>query len=189
MITLKIKDKGIFLQIPGMPSVRCPAEIDITKYDLSVIMTSLRKSGVKDFQIVSSSKQKEKTVVTKSIKNRSNPKPSNNLDDRFSRLEQMINQLLEKDGSNITQKEEQTINKTILEDLKIENKEIKVRPKKKPVIKRKDEPEVEELDDFFIPSVDISNLKLKGGVDKTIKQDVDIDNNVDLLSRIMAQEE
>jgi selenocysteine-specific translation elongation factor len=59
-------------------------------------------------------------------------------------------------------------------------------------IKKKiDEPEIEELEETFIPSIDTSKMKMKGSSSKTktTSNKMDIDDSVDLLSRIIGQED
>ena len=175
MTILKIRDKGLYLEIPGLKPTRTPVEIDITKFDISIIMLYLRKQGIKDFQILSTTKKEKQIVEVKKKK----PLPEKNIDisDRFSRLEHMVGQLLEKSKVNTNQKLEQNIEMDT------------IKTKKSKVIN--DDPDIEELDtEKFIPNVDISDMKIKGSVKNTIKQDnIDLSDSVDLLSRIMGQED
>lgn len=195
MLILKIKDKGLYLEIPGMMPTRTPVEIDITKCNLSLITVYLRKQGIKNYQIVSESKKEvthKPQEILKEIEDLSLDQST--LNKRFSRLEQMMVKLFEKDNGSNELKEEQ-INKKLdrLEKItsKLLDKKYDVVIEKKSVTESKrKEPQFEELDSQFIPSIDVSNLKMKSGSTKTIKQDkIDLDDNVNLLSGIMSQED
>jgi hypothetical protein len=188
MLILKIKTKGLFLDIPGVKTTRTPAEIDITKCNLAVVTAYLRKNGIDDFEIISGNKTQEIQ------KQQPNIIKKNDIDNRFNKLENLIVKLIEKDEDKRTKNPEQITDK-------LETLEKLIR--EKPVISRNDvlnnrdltndEPIIEELtsdNDTFIPEIDVSNMKLKGASNKTIKQDnSDIDDSADLLSRIMGNED
>jgi len=200
MLILKIKDKGMYLEIPGTLPTRSPAEIDISKCDLISVSTYLRKQGIKNYQILSLSGDDAKI-------RRGLPAPKMQdasidqkvINKRFTRLEEMVEQLLQKQVGNDDQKSEQITDKLKnLEELakKLLDKEpviqrvVEVSSKSQPKTKKKPEPKIEELEDTFIPSIDVSNMKMKGGSKKTIKQDkMDLDDSADLLSRIMGQDD
>ena len=200
MLILKIKDKGLFVDIPGALPTRTPAEIDISKCNLSLVDTYLRKMGITNYQILSAPKEK---VI---------PKPSNmpdgsidqkTLNKRFTKLEEMVAKLLSEKQEDKSENSEQItdkLNKLEILATKLLEKEPKViervvtksvATKTEKTRKIKKEPEIEELDnETFIPDIDISNMKMKGASKKTIKQDsVDLDDSADLLSRIMGQDD
>ncbi|GAG25673.1 unnamed protein product, partial [marine sediment metagenome] len=55
-------------------------------------------------------------------------------------------------------------------------------------VKYSDEPEIEELDDKFIPEIDIEGMSIKGSTIKTIQSDSDdADEAADLLSSIVKK--
>ena len=58
MLILKIKEKGLFVEIPGALPTRTPAEIDISKCNLSAVDMYLRKNGIKNYQILSVANEK-----------------------------------------------------------------------------------------------------------------------------------
>jgi small-conductance mechanosensitive channel len=194
MLILKIKDKGLYIEIPGTLPTRTPADIDITKCDLATVTMHLRKQGIKDYQIISESK---KQVILKPPDMSDASINQKIINKRFSRLEKIMMQLLEKDKGSNESKEEQITKKLdrleqitskILEkdDVVVE----RVVERSRAVKKKSKEPKIEELDSTFIPNIDISSMKMKGGSKKTIKQDnVDLDDSADLLSRIMGQED
>ena len=55
MITLKLKiaDRGLIVEIPGIAPVRTPADIDISKIDINLVVAHLRKAGINNYKIVS----------------------------------------------------------------------------------------------------------------------------------------
>jgi hypothetical protein len=190
MLILRVTDKGLYLDIPGARPSRTPADIDISKCKLDVVLAHLRKSGISEYQIISMNKPKKPE-----IKKSDPPKSKMNTKDinkRFSKLEEMMGKLLEKNQANDDTKKEQITTKlNTLERLsnKILAKEF-VGPDSSTNRHKDNEPEIEELDEKFIPGIDISNLKMKSGSKSTIKQDdMDLDDSVDLLSRIMGQED
>ena len=84
MITLKlkIKDKGLMVEIPGLPPTRTPADIDISKLDLNLVITNLRKHGINNYKIVSVIGDGiEKTIVAPQVVK------------RFKKLEDMMIEL------------------------------------------------------------------------------------------------
>ena len=198
MLILKIKDKGLFVEIPGALPTRTPAEIDISRCNLSIVDAYLRKNGIKNYQIMASTSDEIKIPKPQKI-------PDASLDQkvinkRFSQLEDLVAKLIENQLVDKSPNSEQITNKLDkLENLaqKLLEKEPKVIEKrvittatKKPKRTINDEPDIEELDTGYIPSIDTSNMKLKGGAKKTVKQDkVDLDDSADLLSRIMGQED
>jgi arsenate reductase-like glutaredoxin family protein len=197
MLILKIKEKGLYVEIPGALPTRTPAEIDITRCNLAAVDMYLRKSGISNYQIMSVASNGEITTP-KPIDMRDGSLDQKTINKRFSNLEKMVAQLLDKNKDDKNQNSEQITNKLDkLESLaqKLLDKEPKVverfvtttvsRAKSK---KFEDDPEIEELDEKFIPKIDTSKMKMKGGAKKAVKQDkIDIDDSADLLSRIMGQ--
>jgi len=191
MLILKIKKRGLYLEIPGLLPVRSPADINITGCDINLISAFLRKEGIVEYEIIS------KNPATKSSYHESPPSVRDSsvdgqvIDKRFNRLESLIEQLLQKEtvkkdlnSEQITNKLEkiESITQKILTNKPMSHEELAKK------IKR--EPKIEELDDKFIPSIDISNLKMKSGAKKSIKKDdADLDDSADLLFRLMGHED
>jgi len=100
MIKLIIKQKGYTINIPGLPEVRTPTEMDITKKDVTIIIAELRKNGISDFEIVSVTndipKKQKQTKPNKKVK-----KDSNDINKRFDKLEELIVKSLD---SNVMEK-------------------------------------------------------------------------------------
>jgi hypothetical protein len=196
MIILKIKDRGLYLEIPGLSPIRTPVEVDITKCNLSMISVYLRKQGITDYEIYSRSDiTHEKTEINIDNVEENNIK-DRSIEKRFSKLENMIGQILKNKRDEGTANSEQITNK--LE--KIEKLALKLLDKDpliiqsdravKTIEKPKD-PKIEELNDTFIPSIDTSKMKIRGSSSKTkaTNNKMDLDDSVDLLSRIMGQED
>ena len=190
MLILKIKEKGFYLDIPGATPARSPAEIDITRCNLSVVSTYLKKQGIYEYQIYTKSDAPKEKKTLESHQSLKSTPTTKETDKRFSKLEKIVGKLIEKEEGKPESKKEQIADKLetleflVRESLKQNKKEILVEK-----IKNK-EPEIEELDDKFIPDIDITNMKMKGGSKEKVKQDkVDLDDNADLLSRIMGQED
>jgi len=192
MLILKIMEKGLYLEIPGLLPTRTPAEINITKCDLSLVSTYLRKNGITKYQILSES-ESGKNSQSKIPNMKDSSLNQRVINKRFTRLEQMMQQLIEKELGNDEPNSEQITDK--LDNLEgIVTKILKTKPVTqvidrtgKPI--KTDEPEIEELEDKFIPKIDTSNLKIKGKSKKSVKKDeIDLDDSADLLSRIMGHD-
>lgn len=160
MIKLIINQSGLFLTLPGLPSFRTPAEIDITKFDINFIMTEMRRNGINDYNIISSTKikpvkpenQKEKPPQ-KSVKVETTPKDTN-VDLRLNSIESLLKQLVDKDPINLDESTTKRVKRIIEED-----------------------------DAEFIPSINV-DLEMEG--DMTSEEDSieDVSENADLLSKI-----
>lgn len=150
MIKLFVEQHGLFLEIPGMPAFRSPAEIDITKADVNLIISYLRQYGVNDYRIVSGIGQ---TIQTKEKSNIiEKPKNLDKVDKRLQTIEGLLKQFLERDYS-------------IKDNIEIS-------------------PKHDDIEEEFIPSIDIENLKVEGRIFSKQGEIDDISRNVDLLSKI-----
>lgn len=173
MLTLQVKEKGHYIEIPGIPPVRSPANIDITKIDLSLVISILRKYGIDNYKIVSLSETGEKKIFTRRDFVEKNKEDimfyQRKMDRRIEKMENMISRLLEKNEVNRGVKLEQIT--------------------KSKYIEKESEPKIEELEDVFIPNIDVGGMKVKGETSKTsIKRGKgDVDDSADLLSRIIQQ--
>jgi hypothetical protein len=195
MLILKIKQRGMYVEMPGTLPARSPVDVDITKCNISIVDVYLRKNGITNYEIISGDNKKQ--IVPKPEKMADASIDQKVMNKRFSNLEKLMVQLLEKQQAIPSKNPEQITDK--LDKLELLSKKIlKKEPKviertvqTKTKVKRVDkEPEIEELEDTFIPAIDTSKMKMKSGSKKTVKQDKhDIDDSADLLSRIMGQED
>ncbi len=182
MITLKIKKKGLFIEIPGMSPFRTPADVNISHVSIPLVASVLKAQGIERFEIISDTQGKEKVLTQKDFEVDKKAPTQDNYEGRFNILESLMKKLLKKQTSNIPSNKEQITNRlNSIEKLLLE-KETKAIYITEEKIKKKDE----ELQDTFIPEIDLEGLKMKGKVSqKTIKQDKSaIDNNADLLSNM-----
>lgn len=186
MITLKIKKKGFFIEIPGMPPFRTPADVNISHVSIPLVASVLKAQGIERFEIISDTKGKEKVLTQKDFVVDKKEPTSTDYEGRFNILESLMNKLLQKQTSDLPSKKEQITNRlnNIEKLLKNKTEVIHISQEKG---KKKDK----ETHDIFIPEIDLEGLKMKGKVSqKTIKQDKsDIDNNADLLSNIVRSDE
>jgi uncharacterized protein YehS (DUF1456 family) len=188
MILLKIQDKGMMVDIPGTKKVRSPVEIDITKIDINFVTMYLRKQGIENYRIVSDIDKGVKEVlptVNITLKKKKDDGWKDNIESRFGRLESLIINFLGKKESKPTVNSEQITNK--LKKLeKLSEEIIRKQTLGIPISKEDDGPKIEELDDTFIPEIDIEGMTMKGSTIKTLQSDSeDADEAADLLSSIV----
>jgi len=195
MIILKIRERGHLIEIPGIPSFRTPATIDISKGDIRTTIGHLKVCDITDYEITATNdidgkqeKYNAKDFSTKNpkkaIKNKKK-KSDKKTESRLDRLETMIEMMYKKSSDDSPKKVEQTTNqmeqfqKRVLDTLKSIN------------VKNVDPKSVsEELEDEvapFIPEIDIKGMKLKSqGNIKTIKKDSEkTDDAADALSKLL----
>jgi len=191
MMALRIKKKGFYIQIPGLPPFRTPADVNISHVSIPLVVSVLKAQGIDKFEIISDTPGKEKVLTQKDFM----PEKKGVKEDyktRFNKLESLMNKLLQKQVSNIPLNKEQITNRlSSIEEIlkKKEPKVIHVVKEKNDKVKK--EPKVEELYDTFIPKINLDGLEMKGeSSQKTIKQDKsDIDDSADLLSRIIQSDD
>ena len=190
MIVLKIKEKGIVVDIPGTKKVRSPVELDISNVDLNLVTMYLRKHGIENYSIVSITDSAQKEVLPRRLFSSKKKKESvswkDNLESRFSKLEGLlVNMLGKKQDTNDTGTEQITNKLEKLE--KLSEEIIRKQETGTPVtVVKSDEPKIEELDEKFIPSIDIDGMTMKGSTIKTLQSDSeDADEAADLLSSIV----
>lgn len=202
MIILKINEKGHYIEIPGMAPFRTPVEANITHISMHLVVSALKKNGIKKFEIISDTKGKE-TVLTQNDFRVEVKKPKQKKEDdyeeRFNKLELLVNRLLLKNDSDKTKNQEQITNKLssiekLLQKQATSTKIVHVKEESKSTKKiKKKSPVVEEMldDDTFIPEINVTGMKIKSAESrKTIKQNKqDIDDSADMLSRILQADD
>jgi len=188
MITLKINKTGHYIEIPGISPFRTPAAVNISHVSIPLVVSTLNKQGITKFEIVSDTKGKEQVLTQKDfmVSNKNPKKQKDNFENRFNKLEALMNRLLQKQVSDTSSNKEQITNRLNSIEKLIKQKDtevIHVAKKKRKSVK------VEEKQETFIPDIDLEGLSLKGDSSKTVKQDKsDIDDSADLLSRIMQSD-
>ncbi|MHA1814911.1 MAG: hypothetical protein ACTSX1_02815 [Candidatus Heimdallarchaeaceae archaeon] len=192
-LKLKIKEKGLMIEIPGIAPMRTPVDIDISNIDINLVIAVLRRSGINNYNIVSVTEDGvEKTVsvpqeLKKKVKEKYPSDPS--VDKRFDRLESMMINLLNRNFESKTDlSQEQITNK--LDRLEKITQSIANGQKHTVVHTNKsDDPVIEEMDTMFIPDIDLDGMSLKGSSLKTIEtNEGDLDEAADLLSSITRKE-
>jgi len=198
MITLRIKKKGHFIDIPGMPPFRTPVEANISHISISLVVSALKSQGVTKFEIISDTVGKERVLTQKDFitkKKDIKEYEKENYKDRFNKLEFLMNKLLRKQASETPLNKEQITNRLNSIERLLKKKEsvriIRVTKDQDENGKIEKEPKVEELEDIFIPNIDLEGFEIKGEASqKSIKQDkLDIDDSADLLSRIIQSDD
>ena len=160
MVKLLIKTKGMFINIPGLVPFRTPVEVDITKVNINMVISELKKNGIEKYKILSDDNiSLERTINKMTVKNKSirnniieiykNDNSSEILESVKSQQKALtkIEVLLEKFlNSDIL------TSKTTFERKRIENEIGFTKPKKK----------FDDSVDDFIPAINLDNIKLKG---------------------------
>ncbi len=183
MLTLKITEKGHFITLPGMAPFRTPANINVSKIPLNVLIMKLKVYDIHEYEIVSELgdqkivyKKEELEKIKEKDLNKIDKKFVKYFDKRLNKLENMIKNLVvpyEKSEVNINLNKEQ-IKNVIAEMLD------------QPIKKEFDVEELEE-DEMFIPPVNIDGMKLKGSEHTIIKQKENLEASADLLSEIQKE--
>jgi hypothetical protein len=195
VITLLIKEKGYLIEIPGLAPFRTPANVDISRVDIRLVIGHLKVNGVQNYKIIAED-QKGATEVytakdfsTVSKKKKVDPYKKE-IDSRFNKLEKMLSELLEKETRNDSKKEEQITEK--LNELEQLSKEIlKKKPEK--VIYKDTKGQTWEKDEDeevarFIPEVEIENMKLTSTPVKSVKQEKEeLVEKADALSEFLGR--
>lgn len=190
MIKLNVKQKGHLLSIPGVAPFRTPAKVDITKLRLNMVISVLHNAGIDNYEIISKQGSNEIIYTKKDFETKKEKKTDDldKIDDRFNKLERMLLQLVRKPHSIKGISEEQITNRlNTLEELsqRILEKEIVREIVYTSSQKDGETPLIEELgEDTFIPSIDISDMELKGTSSKTVGTIDDVDEAANALSQL-----
>jgi len=180
MLTLKITEKGHYIDLPGMAPFRTPANIDVSKIPLNALILKLKVYDITEYEIVSKlgdkqivyKKEELEKIKPKDLKKK-DTKYIKHFDKRLNKLENMIKTLVtpqSKPEVNINLNKEQ-IKNMVSEFLD------------QPIIKKAED----EEEDMFIPPVNTNGMKLKGSEHTIIKQKENLEDSVDLLSEIQKE--
>ena len=182
-IKLTIRERGRFVEIPGLAAFRTPATVDVTRIKLSILIQSLHKCGINNYELISED-EKGKTVylgkdpITKlPEKNKEDSQISNRLD----RLEGLLLKLVSNGtGQKVASSEQITNRLSRIERMLKTGQKVVYREKSG------DTPIVEELDDQFIPEIDISDMQISGKTTDVLdkKDKKHVEDAVDLLSSL-----
>lgn len=193
MIILKIKDKGLYVEIPNVTPFRTPAEVDISHTSMHLVASKLQAQGINQFEIISDTRGKEKKYNQDDFMDRAaQVQKVRSQEKRIKALEKKIQDLVKQIPSQNSEKEEQ-INKKLdsITELLLkqsQNPQVIIQQEQErktsyETKKMKKEP-VEEKE-FFVPKADIKGFSTKGSSTKTTERDeTDVDSIVDLLSNL-----
>lgn len=189
MIFLKVKDKGHYLEIPGLPAFRTPVKANITHVSIGMVVTALKAQGIEKFEIVSDIPGKEQFLTQDDFKDKIEKKPKDKeskLGDKITKLENIIAKLITKKMSKSDLNEEQITKRLDSIEGLILSRSIQTPYHE--VHQEGDGPLVEELD-TFIPEVDIGGMKMSGtSVEEKVREETDdTDETADLLSSIRGK--
>ena len=201
MITLKVKSRGHLVEIPGLPAFRTPANIDVSKADIRGVIGHLKVCGIEDYEIVAKSESGVVEVYKKEDFELSKKKDSDppeldrkEINKRFNKLEKMIAKLAQKKASK-TDSEKEQINDKLerLEQLTeriLEESLVKDVVYTKTIGEGKKADNIEDLEDAYIPNIDVSDMTISSGGSKTLEQDSDdLEDSADLLAGLGNEKE
>ena len=198
-ITLKVSDKGHLVELPGVAPFRTPAKINVTNADIKNVILHLKACGIEEYEIKVSTDSGSKQVYTqadfelptKEAEKVDSKTYDRKIDERFNRLEKMITKLATQKVGDQSNNKEQITNKldvleTIAQRILDEATVREVVYTKMPGEIKEDN--IEELEDAYVPEVDISDMKFVSTGVETIKQDSDdIESAADILSNLTGK--
>jgi len=179
-IKLVIREKGRYVELPGVPSFRSPGKVNVTKIKLPMLVQALHSCGVNNYELVSTDEKGEKRSYTKDeINFIEENKKDGEIGNKLDRMEELLIQLTSKRVGRKTNYSEQITNR-------LNRIESMLKQRVKVIRVSNEDPVSEELDDQYIPEIDISEMQIRGKtsnvVDQTNKKE--LDETVDLLSNL-----
>lgn len=143
-VILTITIPGMYISLSGVPPFRTPAKVDITKKNVALILSELKKTGITQYSI-----NTVDDIVP--IREKTKPKPIvDNVDKRLDVIEGMLKELVER-------KPELIRNIGGIQTDLFNNNSHDI-----------------ETDVTFIPSIDTTEMKMEGAPSiKTVESNVD----------------
>ena len=187
------------VEIPGVAPFRTPAKINVTNTDIRTVIGHLKACGIEEYEIVATTEKGERQVykkedfelLTKEVKT-TTFNYEEQIDKRFNKLEKMISNLAAKKVGSPENNMEQITNK--LEKLEVITQNILDEATVRELFYTKTpnqiirDDNIEELEDAFIPEVDISDMKMvSSGVQIFKQDDNEIENAADMLSNLTGK--
>lgn len=194
-LILNIKEKGLTVDIPGLIPFRTPAVVDVSRIPLNLLVTKLKQLNINNYEL-EAYRDKERIVYKNDIrevplKKKKKDKDSNDdeyiksLNQRFNRLENLFSRVLNHSIRTERNQEQEQI-KNRLD--RIEKLIIDLDNVKDVVYSTKDRtkvnPQIDELDEVFIPKIDTGGMKIKSSEHSELERDDDVDESADLLSSL-----
>jgi hypothetical protein len=194
MVILRIREKGHYLELPGMNPVRTPVEIDITRLSLPIVAAKLLSMGISDWEIVSETGTGDKKIYKKDDflpktekKDTSFTEFLKFIDKRFKRFENAIKEIERRVQEKDKTDKEQNSVKHSLERLETLIKGIKPTQITIDEFKTAQESKKKFEDDTetFIPEITTDSLRMSGeaSLDKH-KRSEDTESLADALSQM-----
>jgi len=184
VITLKIRAKGFFIEMPGVAPFRTPADVNITHMSMALVVSHLHSIGIEKFEIISDTPGKEQKFTEKDFLEKEKVVEKDDVSNRLKQLEKSVQKLISKknEGHTDSNKEQITDKLETLEKLShaiLDQSGI--------AFEKKDEPNIEELE-TFIPNIDVDGIELKGSSKSVIaKEEDDTDETANLLSSLTRE--
>jgi hypothetical protein len=163
MIILKIKDSGHTIDLPGMHGIKTPTEVNVSKMNIDLVVSILRKNGIQKFEIIGQEKNNEEQKIEPIIKKVDIIKEIY-VNEKDYELHNKVNNI-----------------ENLLADFM---KDFKNSPVVENVIKKKPKEVDEKVD--FIPTIDISGLTSKGTISQTTSKTNDDDNNIEKSAKLLT---
>jgi len=191
MLTLIITERGHMVELPNMAPFRTPAEIDVSKIPLNILILKMKAYNINEYQIVSETGGKKivykkddvekKKIQAISKEGKRETDKIDSLTKRFNRLENLLSEFLRSKSTSDLEQINKKIDKLSnqVNDIKI-LKEVVIT--KNNIIKNQED-DVDEPD-TFIPQIETSGMKIQSGDHTTIKRDSNVDDSANLLSQL-----
>jgi len=192
VITLRVKEKGHLIEIPGMSPFRTPADVDVSRIGIRTVIGHLQVCGITDYEVVAVGPKgdrevyKQEDFAPKKKKKKVDPYKKQ-IEGRFDKLEKMISMLFNREiKRNENSNKEQITEK--LDQLERISQEILKKQKIDGVVYQDSKKKDDEDDLAFIPEVDTKGLKLKSSSARSLKQDQkeEIDDAAKSLSKLLG---
>ena len=179
-LKLIIREKGRFVRLPGMPEFRTPAKVNVSRIKLSILIQTLHSYGIDNYELISKD-HNGYTKYTQEDFKLPDKKEDIKIGSRLDRLEGLLLKLLSKERGQKDSSSEQITNR--LGSIE------RILKKGSQIIYKESSygsPIVEELDDQYIPEINVSDMQISGKTTTVVekKSKDDIDDAADLLSSL-----
>jgi len=179
MVVLRIREKGHYIELPGMPPVRSPVEIDITRLSLPLVAATLKTKGIENYEIVSEHESGRKIYTSKDFnEDASLNKFKEKVNKKIETLEKTIETLQKREQNSVPA--EQILNR--LDELKFLMDSRQVNDK---IYDRKSKEKDIELG--FIPPIELESTNIKGKditISTVSEENDDIEDVAELLAKL-----
>lgn len=180
MAKLIIRQSGHFIDVEGMPSFRTPAKVNIPESAINKVVVHLAKLGIEDYDIIAHGYFKVHGKIVKEEINKKKEKvitvDIEGVNKRLSKIESLLASLLGRAPEGLG-KVESLLHQLLIREPKVIERVI---VKGEEVVKD----ELEELEETFIPDVDIEGLKVKGKVTFKTERREDVSKTVKELQKM-----